>query len=115
MLGSPALSALARSLNELQPPAPRKALGASIMGPYVQDAHIPREAYTLGTCACNTGRTRRGHSSADELSRARDACARDRSSRPQQRRRRRRRCTARVTAMQHRLQELEIIVFTKPS
>ena len=66
MLGSPALSALARSLNELQPPAPRKALGASIMGPYVLDAHI-----LWVHVHATDGPDPSGHASADELSRAR--------------------------------------------
>ena len=59
---SPALSALARSLNELQPPAPRKALGASIMGPYVQDAHI-LWVHVHATRAGPVGGTRRPTSS----------------------------------------------------
>ena len=62
---SPALSALARSLNELQPPAPRKALGASM------EPVRTRRLYNLGTCACNTGWIRWGHASAVELSHAR--------------------------------------------
>ena len=62
---SPALSALARSLNELQPPAPRKALGASM------EPVRARRLYNLGTCACNTGWIRWGHASAVELSHAR--------------------------------------------